>query len=109
MKEQDGGCTYELLSCCLSASPLWGMLWGSSWTKTGRFLVIVDVIMFFRKVRAQREGRKYADPLIKTPPDMLMAAGLCSRLGGLPHWEKPDRGPPFTHRILIQPLWKTPV
>ena len=31
-------------------------------------LSVVDVIMFFRKDRAQREGRRCAHPLIKTPP-----------------------------------------
>ena len=32
-------------------------------------LSVVDVIMFFWKDRAQREGRSNAHPIIKTPPE----------------------------------------
>ena len=34
-------------------------------------LSVVDVIMFFRKDRAQREGRRCAHPLIKTAPECM--------------------------------------
>ena len=48
----------------LAGWPSLGQLTGRSWAILSDF----DVIMFFRKDRAQREGRKDAHPLIKTSP-----------------------------------------
>ena len=48
--------------------PSLGQLMGQNWAILSDF----DVIMFFRKDRAQREGRRCADLLIKTPPDDVM-------------------------------------
>ena len=45
-------CTYELLSCCLLAGPLWG----SSWAETGRFYVILTSLCFFGRIGSV--GRK---------------------------------------------------
>ena len=44
--------------------PSLGQLTGRNWAILSDF----DVSMFFRKDRAQTEGRRDADPRIKTPP-----------------------------------------
>jgi hypothetical protein len=44
--------SYELLSCCLLAGPLWG----SSWAKIDRFYVMLTSLCFFGRIGLR--GRK---------------------------------------------------
>ena len=49
---------------------LWalGGVAGAAWAQKNSFLRVLGVIMFFRKAPPQTEGRRYADPGIKTSP-----------------------------------------
>ena len=45
-----------------------------------RILCDFEVIMFFRKDPPQTEGRRHADPLIKTGPEVLSAVNVVLHL-----------------------------